>query len=846
METITLILKFVGISTILTILYYVAYAKSASFIHCRIYLLGILFISAAVSLSKFEIYPATVHTIEIPATQKTMEHDISSDPSFNETEIAAPAENIYSFTNESAEMEPLNITSTETGLKDEAPLSATFIIFITYLGVTGLLLLRYLYQLYRIIDISRWGSVTENGGYKLVRNNKVTSPFSYFKNIYINRKLNDETLEVVLNHEMCHIKHRHYIDATIIELLSIVMWFNPLTWVIKHELRNIHEFQVDSSMIRNGLDIPKYQSIIFAELMGYSPTIANGFHNSLIKKRFIMMTQNRTVKYSLLRKLLVIPTILGLFVLFSFTDKGDIVRYVSIPNSENVVKSENVVIPTDVPTIIETPTERVKAPIIAQSEELKTTPKAMLDTLIVETTVTKIVKNDNDSIVSKITVKDSVKYVELKRNQLVISNLNSKKNTIRYIDAKEDRTLVTFAVAINSDREIIKFPSETSIRDSRTLKKLPINGVSHNIPLDENLVVTGMKGKCVEFTLSFPQLEAETIDIDLLISISPNQPTINASATSITPPLSFQLSANQSKKLQPLEMKQSSNKINYYKNLNIEKYKKVNYKYNNLTWQQTPTTEIGNRRHSQLLSVVRTDNETLVTFSAYMHFDSQWCHFGSGILIRDCKTKEKYYITKVEKDIPLNKLNVVKGKKGKYVMFTMVFPRLPDNVEKIDIIETPHRNDIPTPENGTPYCWSNINVKKNKFDARSSNNQQLTMRTHPENRYVTTIESDDKPKMELEINNNLMTHLTITLTKNEVINIPYNFAIRDVVSGKLFRAKRVDPYNFDMPVGGQKKDQIHIVFDVIPYGIDRIDIGVFTKDGEEPHDWCYKNIKINN
>lgn len=808
MELLTLLLKFVGISAILTVIYYLIYARTASYLQCRVYLTVILFVSCAISLSEIKIYPAAVQTIEVTEV---------------EPEITAQQSEYF---NEDGPITPIQTTEIVNEIH-ESPFSVEDWVLAIYLTVTTLLLLRYFYQAYKIINITHWGSVTTTEKYKLVRNNKVASPFSYFKNIYINRKLDNYTLEVVLQHELCHIKHRHYIDTMIMEFASIILWFNPLTWIIKHELRNIHEFQVDNSLIRNGLDIPKYQNILFAELMGYSPNIANGLHNSLIKKRFIMMTHNRVIKYGLLRKLLVAPIIIILFVLFSFREKDDVIRYISIPQTTDVVN-------VDRPSLItkKAVAEPEKAPqqepkAAKQSEPFKSTLK---DTVIIETVVTKTIKNDNDSTVKQTITKNETKHIILNKQQLVISNRKVNSPKVKYIETMPQGTLITVIVPITGDNHYLIFPSTLNIINPKTDELFPIISVMKDTPLNIPILINDMKGKCLEFTMIFTPLKEEIEFIDIsnggaksqYLHFTPTKTTNQQALITSTPTFAF-------------------------RDLEIENYKKINFNYLPLTAEQTPTIQLpAITRDGKLLSVERTETETKVTFATKIYYDSQWVMFGSGILLRDCKTKEKYYIKHVEKDIPLNRLCVVNGKKDKFVMYTMVFPRLSDDVTKIDIIDTPNANNTPTPQKGTPLNWYEIGVKNGKFDPDNNNTFRNTLMTHSDARLETTIESKGKPRMSLVITNNRSTRLTITLNKSEVITIPSNFAIRDVASGKLYRAKNMRPYNFDVTTMGRKNTNIYIEFNILPYGVDRIDIGVFTKNMEIEHPWSYKNIDINN
>lgn len=204
--------------------------------------------------------------------------------------------------------------------------------FLLVYGIVGILLsLRWILATMSILRLRKWGSCYDQDGYMVVRNNRVSSPFSFFRMIFINRKLEGESLQVVIAYEKSHIDHKHYRDTFLMELFCIIFWFNPFVWLIKRELRALHEFEVDQHLLTGGLELSKYQNIIFDELMGYGPAIANGFHNSLIKKRFIMMKNVNPIRYRLLRKVILIPALAGVVALFAFTGREAVVDNVWLP-----------------------------------------------------------------------------------------------------------------------------------------------------------------------------------------------------------------------------------------------------------------------------------------------------------------------------------------------------------------------------------------------------------------------------------------------------------------------------------------------------------------------------------
>lgn len=819
MEYLNLLLKFIGVSAILLIFYYLLYARRATFFQCRLYLLSMVVVALLLSVSQFKVYPAEARTIYSQEVAEVVEES-SSRILVDESLVEVP------YVAEAAQPE-VNLLPEPEVVRE--PLSTSTILIIAYLTVVALLSIRYFYQLYKIHDLARWGSVTSENGIQLIRNNKVTSPFSYFKRIYLNRKLEGETLDVVLEHEMCHIKHRHYVDALTIELLSIVLWFNPLVWFVKHELRNIHEFQVDRSLINNGLEIAKYQTIIFAELMGYSPEIANGFHNSMIKKRFVMMNNQRIVKYNTIRKVMLLPLLVLLLALFSFTSKDEVVNYVTLPAS--VKESADALL--DSVALRDTLKNNIGSAAlkVVREVDLEKVPYTVVDSFDKEISISidkfaDKVKHytGSDSIDMKAAV--SQKSNGSPFDQMIISYSKPYLKELKSIVVKEDQTLVTVIVPIFKMKQQITIPSELVLQDVATGERYKIERVLHDVPLGKSFTVEGGEDKALELTFQFPPLKKDVTYVHM-----------KKSGQSST---------------------RSSDLLFNFPDLSLERYAPIKYNYNTLKEDQLVTTsyatasamKLGPKfiasRSSKLLNVNRTDTSTLVTISVPISFDNHWVNFSSGFVLRDCKTHEKYYIKGMLNNVPLDKVNIVRGKRGKRVVFTMIFPRLPEKTERIDILEVPHPKDIRTPANGGIFGWYDIFVKNNKFRPNDDNNVSFN-NSHPARKLVTEISSKGKPEMELSIHNNSKSYLLIKPERSEVVTIPRDFAIRDVASGKVYKAIRLtSPHSFNTPFLFGRGEVVSLEFENIAYGIDKIDIGVFTENGEMEHNWSYKNIEINN
>ena len=134
--------------------------------------------------------------------------------------------------------------------------------------------------------------------------------FSWMGHIVISETdwSNNET--AIINHEKAHVALRHSIDVLITDLIAALQWFNPAIWMLRIDLRAVHEYEADDTVLRSGTDLRSYQYLLIskaAAMNGY--TIANNFNHSILKNRIFMMEKERTTRRSLLRALYLLPLV---------------------------------------------------------------------------------------------------------------------------------------------------------------------------------------------------------------------------------------------------------------------------------------------------------------------------------------------------------------------------------------------------------------------------------------------------------------------------------------------------------------------------------------------------------
>lgn len=154
----------------------------------------------------------------------------------------------------------------------------------------------------------------------LVHENKVfSSPFSFFNRILINPEyFQQDEIYDILTHEKVHIQERHWIDLFIIELLTVVFWFNPFIWFFERAIKQNHEYLADEGVISRGHSPVRYQALLINRLLGTQVIgLANHFSSSLGPNRFKMMTKEKTAKRKLFRMIWGIPVLAILLMAFA-------------------------------------------------------------------------------------------------------------------------------------------------------------------------------------------------------------------------------------------------------------------------------------------------------------------------------------------------------------------------------------------------------------------------------------------------------------------------------------------------------------------------------------------------
>ena len=192
-----------------------------------------------------------------------------------------------------------------------------------YVGISVFLLVAMLVSLYRIYKIYTTHECSNLQQFYLVMTREKGTPFSFFSYIFWNAEIDIQTPagKQILQHELTHVTQYHSIDKIVIQLNLIAGWFNPFFWLLKKELDMIHEFIADKKSVENGDAASFAQMLLTTAYPGQQFPLTNPFFFSPIKRRLKMLTNTKNPTFNYLRRLIVLPLLALVVLLFAFRAK---------------------------------------------------------------------------------------------------------------------------------------------------------------------------------------------------------------------------------------------------------------------------------------------------------------------------------------------------------------------------------------------------------------------------------------------------------------------------------------------------------------------------------------------
>ncbi len=221
------------------------------------------------------------------------------------------------------------------------------VLHVFYWFVILFLLFRLMLGLFQIVRLYKKSQRISLTDFVLAVVNDIIQPFSFLKHIFISEKDYELNREILIAHEAEHIKQRHYIDLLLVEMFSLLHWFNPFMWLLRRDLKLIHEYQADQAVLKKGIDAQKYQLLVLEKAVGERRfAMASNFVQKPILKRIKMMKKKKVNRWKGVRLIVFIPLVALLLQAFDRPEK--VIRKLDMKLPEIVKSTEKVLSSTKV------------------------------------------------------------------------------------------------------------------------------------------------------------------------------------------------------------------------------------------------------------------------------------------------------------------------------------------------------------------------------------------------------------------------------------------------------------------------------------------------------------------
>jgi TonB family protein len=193
---------------------------------------------------------------------------------------------------------------------DAAPFPWIAVLWIIYaLGVVIMAvgLFRHLRQVWALL---RQGTCLDMDTYQLYlldRHHVGIGSFSFLNHIVLNHTDYEHNFDTILSHELAHVRQRHSWDILLVEVLRVLLWFNPVLILYKKSLQQVHEYLADREVCAweatpgAAASRDRYAEFMVSYALGTSVTLlANNFLNpNHLNNRITMLYKKRNSKWSL-------------------------------------------------------------------------------------------------------------------------------------------------------------------------------------------------------------------------------------------------------------------------------------------------------------------------------------------------------------------------------------------------------------------------------------------------------------------------------------------------------------------------------------------------------------------
>ena len=383
-----------------------------------------------------------------------------------------------------------------------------------------------IYSVWRLIHSGQMCVIEDDVTLTVV--DSLSSPFSWFGHIVTSKSDVEQFRDMIITHELAHIRLRHSWDELAVDLALCLWWFNPALWLLRRELQSLHEYQADEAVLNRGIDAKTYQMLLIKRAVGSRlHSVANCLNHSNLKNRITMMCKNQSSRWAATKALLVVPMVAVALSAFATTEyvPRDVQDKVT-ENSANLQDAE-----TPKPLVV------IDGKIVANEEMRKLDPNTIDNMSVFKGDKAKEYAAELDLNISAEDVKEGLIVITLKKDGQSTASAEATKGTIVIADNKSANTRASVRQALQMNLQPVAglygaISAKITVKPDGTVGKFSAGRASGEYtkqdlgPLVGKVLsaIVGVNGK---FT---PPAEATTYNYDISFCIKDGDKTLASEA----------------------------------------------------------------------------------------------------------------------------------------------------------------------------------------------------------------------------------------------------------------------------------------------------------------------------
>lgn len=231
---------------------------------------------------------------------------------------------------------------------DGAGLTLVQVLTLVWMAGFALLLLRSVVSLLRLTMLLRGGRRCETCGAMVTVVPGDRAPFSWFRRIVISEKDYAAGAREIVIHEQAHVARLHSVDIALCNTIIMFCWFSPAAWLLRAELRDVHEYEADDAVLRRGVDASGYQLLLIRKAVGERLfAMANNLNQTNLKKRITMMKMKKSNPWNRVKAAAVLPLAAVSVLVFATPAATKMAGEVALESDKVVSEAAKMAVPAD-------------------------------------------------------------------------------------------------------------------------------------------------------------------------------------------------------------------------------------------------------------------------------------------------------------------------------------------------------------------------------------------------------------------------------------------------------------------------------------------------------------------